>query len=37
MTTTDTKSRGDTDDFASQAEQPSPGLVREFFDFLKYN
>ena len=24
-------------DFAEQAEQPSPGIVREFIDFLRYN
>jgi hypothetical protein len=30
--TTDTIS-----DFARQAEAPSPGLVREFIDFLKHN
>ncbi|MCH8924195.1 MAG: hypothetical protein IIA67_13730 [Planctomycetes bacterium] len=24
-------------DFADQAEQPSPGIIREFVDFLRYN
>ncbi len=37
MTTTDTKPRGDADDFARQAHEQSPGLAREFFDFLRYN
>ena len=25
------------DEFAKQAEQPSTGLLREFFDFLRHN
>ena len=25
------------DEFARQAETASPGLLREFFDFLRYN
>lgn len=25
------------DDFADQAEQSSPGIIREFVDFLRYN
>ena len=25
------------DDFARQAEEQAPGLVREFWDFLRYN
>ena len=29
--------RRDRDDFARQAEQPSPGLLREFVDFLIHN
>ena len=33
-------SRSDRDtagDFADQAEQSSPGIIREFVDFLRYN
>jgi len=26
-----------SDDFSRQAEEPSPGLVRELLDFLVYN
>lgn len=25
------------EDFARQAERPSPGIVREFIEFLRYN
>jgi hypothetical protein len=25
------------DDFARQAQEPQPGLVREFWDFLRHN
>ncbi len=32
-----TKTTGGGSDFARQAETASPGLVREFFDFLRYN
>ena len=32
------RSDGNTDrDFADQAEQSSPGIIREFVDFLRYN
>lgn len=27
----------ETDDFADQAGQPAPGLLREFTDFLRHN
>ncbi len=26
-----------TDDFSEQANEPSPGFFREFWDFLRYN
>ena len=29
--------RDEQSDFADEAEQPSVGFVREFFDFLRYN
>ena len=40
MTENQDPSRSETDtggDFADQAEQSSPGIIREFVDFLRYN
>ena len=38
MADEDTTSEQQTaDDFSRQAEEASPGIVREFFDFLRYN
>ncbi len=34
---TKSDSSGGADDFASQAEGESQSIVREFFDFLRYN
>ncbi len=34
---TDTQQSPQEIDLARQAEQPSPGLIREFWDFLKHN
>ncbi|QDU38261.1 hypothetical protein Mal4_25880 [Maioricimonas rarisocia] len=33
----DTPQQPASDDFASQADAPAPGLLAEFWDFLKYN
>jgi len=33
----DASARDDAASFAEQAEQPQVGLVREFWDFLRYN
>ncbi|MEW4528974.1 DUF5989 family protein [Maioricimonas sp. JC845] len=33
----DTSQQPDSDNFASQADAPAPGLLAEFWDFLKYN
>ncbi len=37
MTRSQVERRAEPDDFAKLAEQRSPGLVREFFDFLRTN
>jgi len=34
---TDRQESPEENDFARQAEQQSPGLIREFWDFLKHN
>ena len=35
--TDETPGESKGDEFAKQAEQASTGLLREFFDFLRYN
>ncbi len=37
MTRSQFERRAEPDDFAKLADQRSPGLVREFFDFLRTN
>ncbi len=37
MTRSQVERRTEPDDFAKLADQRSPGLVREFFDFLRTN
>ena len=37
MTRTQVERRAETEDFAKLADQQAPGLVREFFDFLRTN
>jgi hypothetical protein len=37
MASSPEKSPGPSDDFSRQAEEPSPGLLREIWDLLRYN
>ena len=37
MTRTQVERRAEPEDFANLADQQAPGLIREFFDFLRTN